>query len=286
VSATCEPLTTPATATGGPIPLGPLQRIVTVLNDSWHYRELVFFFAWRDVKVRYKQALLGAAWAVLQPLLSMIVFTIVFGRLAGVPSDGLPYPLFAYAGLMLWSYVSGVVGQAGQCLTSNSNLITKVYFPRISLPLSSAVAAMLDLAISGTFLVALLFYYGITPGWPVLLVPVLFASMIFLTVGTSLFLAALNVSYRDVKYAVPLLIQLWLFITPIIYPLSAVPEQYRGLMAWNPMTGIVDGFRSCLLLNQWPDPLLTAISLTSTLLMFLVGLSYFQKAERSFADVI
>ncbi len=267
-------------------PPSALHQLADWLGDSWRHRELVCFFAWRDVKVRYKQALLGAAWAILQPLLSMIVFTFVFGRLAGVPSDGLPYPLFAYAGLLLWNYVSGVVGQAGQSLTANSNLITKVYFPRVALPFSTAVSGLLDFAVGSTFLVVLLAWYHAIPTWHALLAPVFLIALVALTLGVSLFLAALNVSYRDVKYALPLMIQLWLFISPVIYPISAVSEKYRPLMALNPLTGIVEGFRSCLLLQRLPDPRLTAISLASTLVILIAGLVYFRRAERSFADVI
>lgn len=266
--------------------IGPFQQAADWLLDSWRHRELVYFFAWRDVKVRYKQALLGAGWAVLQPLLSMIVFTVVFGRMAGVPSDGLPYPLFAYAGLVLWSYASSVVGQAGLSLTNNSNLITKVYFPRIALPLSSAASGLLDMAIGASFLGVLLAWYRVPLGWPALLAPLFVVALVLLTVGVGLFLAALNVWYRDVKYALPLLIQLWLFVSPVIYPVSAVPEKYRVLIALNPLSGIVEGFRACLLHNQWPDPMLTAVSFVSTVLIFAAGLAYFRRAERAFADVI
>jgi lipopolysaccharide transport system permease protein len=259
---------------------------VAWLRDSWGYRELVYFFAWRDVKVRYKQALLGAGWAILQPLLSMIVFTVVFGRLAGVPSDGLPYPLFAYAGLLLWSYISGVVSQAGQCLTSNANLITKVWFPRISLPLSIAVSSLLDFVMGATFLLALMAWYGAVPGLPVLLIPVFLLALLLLTIGMSLVLAALNVFYRDVKYVVPLFIQLWLYVSPIIYPMSCVSKRWQVVMSLNPLAGIIEGFRSCLLLNQWPEVLPTTISLISAVCLFALGLSCFRRAEREFADVI
>lgn len=265
---------------------GAFQQVSDWLGDSWRYRELVYFFAWRDIKVRYKQAMLGAAWAVLQPLLSMVVFTVVFGRLAGVPSDGLPYPLFAYAGLVLWNYFSTVVSQAGQCLISNSNLITKVYFPRIALPLSTAVSGLLDFVVGFAFLIVLFAWYGVVPTWTSLLAPVFIAALVMLSLGAGLFLAALNVWYRDVKYALPLLIQLWLFISPVIYPMSSVPERFRPWMALNPLAGIVEGMRSCLLLGQWPDPTMTAISLGTTVAVFLIGLAYFRKAERAFADII
>jgi homopolymeric O-antigen transport system permease protein len=255
-------------------------------REIWRYRELVYFFAWRDIKVRYKQAALGVGWAVLQPLLTMIVFTLLFGRLAGVPSDGLPYPLFAYVGLTLWTYFSGVISQAGQSLASNSNLVTKVYFPRVALPASSALSGLLDLAVSFTFVVVLMAYYQMRPSWPLVFAPVFLMGAMLFTMGISLLLAALTVRFRDVKYTVPLIVQLWLFVTPVIYPASFVPERFRPFLFLNPMAGLVEGFRSCLLTDRWPDPMLTAASLLAAIGVFLIGWLYFQKAERSFADVI
>lgn len=259
---------------------------VESLREWWRYRELVYFFAWRDVKVRYKQAALGAAWAILQPLLTMIVFTIFFGRLAKIPSDGIPYPLFAYVGLVLWTYFSGVVGQAGQSLTANSNLITKVYFPRIALPASSAVSGLLDFLVGLSFVVVLMAWYGARPGWPLLFTPVIVVGLILFTVGVSLLLAALNVWYRDVKYVLPLLIQLWLFVTPVIYPASFIPERFQPYLFLNPLAGLAEGFRMCLLTSRWPDPLLTSSSLALALVVFVAGLVVFRRAERSFADII
>lgn len=258
----------------------------SALQEIWRYRELVYFFAWRDIKVRYKQAALGAAWAVLQPLVTMIVFTVLFGRLAKIPSDGLPYPLFAYVGLVLWTYFSGVITQAGQSLTSNSNLVTKVYFPRVALPASSALSGLLDLSVSLSFVVVLMAYYHTRPGWPLLLAPVFLMGTILFTMGTSLLLAAFTVWYRDVKHTVPLMVQLWLFVTPVIYPASFVPRRYQPLLFLNPMAGLVEGFRICLLTERWPEPALTAISLAVAVAVFVLGWVYFQRAERSFADVI
>lgn len=256
------------------------------LREVWRYRELVYFFAWRDAKVRYKQAALGAIWAVLQPLASMIVFTVLFGRLAKIPSDGLPYPLFAYAGLVLWTYFSGVITQAGQSLTANSNLVTKVYFPRVALPASSVLSGLLDLSVSLAFVVVLMGYYRIQPGLPLLLVPVFLFGLILFTMGTGLLLAALMVWYRDVKYTLPVLVQLGLFVTPVIYPASFVPQRFQPFLFLNPMTGLVEGFRICLLTERWPDPALTAISLAVAVGVFVLGWVYFQRAERSFADII
>ena len=260
--------------------------------EWWRYRELMYFLAWRDVKVRYKQAVLGAAWAILQPLANMLLFTLFFGELVGIQTDGIPYPLFTYGALVLWTYCSGVISQASNSLVSNSNLITKVYFPRVALPISSAVSGLLDCMIGLGFLVVLMGYYAakgsytIQTGWPILLAPVALVALILLTAGMSLLLAALNVRFRDIKYTTPFLLQSWLFITPVIYPITIIPERYRPLMALNPLTGIIEGFRASLFSDCPVDPALIAISLIVTLLIFLAGLIYFRRTERAFADVI
>jgi lipopolysaccharide transport system permease protein len=256
------------------------------LSELWRYRELVYFLAWRDVKVRYKQAALGVAWAILQPLLTMVAFTLIFGKLAGVPSDGIPYPLFSFCGLVLWSYFSGVLAQAGQSLLANSNLITKVYFPRIALPLSTAVAGLIDFGVGLVFLVVLMGYYGVQPAWSLLWAPFFLGALVVLTVGTGMLLSALTVRYRDIKHTIPFLIQLGLFVTPVIYPMSIVPEPFKTLMALNPLAGIVEGFRACVVSGRPIDPMLTAVSLTVTALIFLLGLVCFRTTERAFADII
>ncbi len=256
------------------------------LAELWQFRELVYFLAWRDVKIRYKQAALGAAWAVLQPLLTMVVFTLFFGRLAGVPSDKVPYPLFSYSALLLWTYFAGVLGQGGQSLLSNSNLITKVYFPRVALPVSIALAGLLDFVVGLSFLVILMGYYRIHPGWSLLLAPMFLAGLVLFTLGAGMFLAAMNVRYRDIKYVVPFMIQLWLFLTPVIYPTAYLPKRLQTVMALNPLAGIIEGFRSCLFSGSSINPVLTALSLSMTVVVFVAGLSYFCRAERIFADVI
>jgi lipopolysaccharide transport system permease protein len=256
-----------------------------LLTELWQYRELLFFLAWRDIKVRYKQAALGAGWALIQPLFSMIVFTLFFGKLAGIASDGIPYPIFSYCALLLWTYFSGVLGQAGQSLVTNSNLITKIYFPRMILPASSAISGLLDLGVGAILLIGLMLYYRISVNWYLLLVPVVVASLFLFTVGTSMLTAALNVRYRDVKYALPFLIQLWLFITPVIYPITLIPQDLQWIAALNPLSGIVEGFRACLFGRQ-PDPVLISVSLASTLLVFFLGGLYFRRTERAFADFI
>lgn len=256
------------------------------LAEVWRFRELVYFLAWRDVKVRYKQAALGAAWAVIQPLLTMVVFTLFFGRLAGIPSDRVPYPLFSYSALLLWTYFAGVLGQGGQSLVANSNLITKVYFPRVSLLASAALSGLLDFVAGFGFLVILMGYYGIRPGWSLLLVPVFLAALVMFTLGAVLLVAVMNVWYRDVKYVVPFLVQMGLFVTPVIYPITFLPERLQRLMALNPLAGIIEGFRSCLFSGRPLDPTLTAVSLSVTVAVFVAGVTYFRKAERVFVDVI
>jgi lipopolysaccharide transport system permease protein len=256
------------------------------LSELWRYRELVYFLAWRDVKVRYKQAALGVAWAIVQPLLAMIVFTVFFGRLAGIPSEGIPYPVFSFCALVLWTYFSGVVGQAGQSLVSNSNLITKVYFPRVVLPASSAVSSLIDFGMGLIFLAILMIYYRIHPGWSLLWSPVFLGSLFLFTIGASLLLAAVNVRFRDIKYVVPFLIQLGLFVTPVIYPTTFIPPRFQTLVALNPLSGIVEGFRACMFSGLRIDPFLTIVSLAGSILVFVVGLFYFRSTERYFADII
>jgi lipopolysaccharide transport system permease protein len=256
------------------------------LQELWNYRELIYFFAWREMKVRYKQAVFGAAWAIMQPLAAMLIFTVIFGRLAKIPSDGLPYPLFSYTGLVLWTYFSSVVTHSSQSLISNSNLVTKVYFPRIALPASFAISGLADFFVSSGLVVVLMAIYRITPSAPLILAPVFLAGVILFTTGVSLLLAAVTVWYRDVKYTIPLLVQLWFFATPVIFPASFVPERYRPILFLNPMAGLVEGFRGCVLTDHWPDPGLTAISLTIAFATFAIGWVYFHHTERSFADVI
>lgn len=256
------------------------------LAEFWRYRELLYFLAWRDVKVRYKQAMLGAAWAVIQPLLTMIIFTLFFGGLARVPSDGIPYPLFSYCALVPWTYFAGTVSQAGNSLIGNSNLITKIYFPRALLPAAAALGGMVDFLVSSIFLVVLMVYYHVRPGWNLLLLPFFIGGMMVLAFGISMLLAALNVRYRDVKYAIPFLIQIWLFITPIIYPTSFLPQRFQRVAALNPMAGIVEGFRACLFAQRHMNFGLIGVSLIVTLLVLLWGALYFRKTERTFADII
>lgn len=256
------------------------------LSELWRFRELLYFLAWRDVKIRYKQATLGAAWAIIQPLFTMLVFTFVFGRMANMPSEGIPYPLFCYAGLVPWIYFSGTLGQAGNSLVGNANLITKIYFPRELLPAAAAFGALLDFGVGSSFLVAMMAYYRVKPSWMLLLWPLAVAGMVMVTLGISMLLAALNVRYRDVKHVIPFVLQLGLFVTPVIYPADFLPARLRPLLALNPVTGVIEAFRACLFPHQKVDLQVMAGSLGVAFVLFIIGALYFRKAERTFADII
>lgn len=256
------------------------------ISEFWHYRELLYFLAWREVKVRYKQAALGAAWAIIQPLFTMIIFTLFFGRLAGVPSDGIPYPLFSFCALVPWTYFAGTLGLAGNSLVSNATLVTKVYFPRVLLPSATVISGMLDFLIGSVFLVLMMIYYHVRPGWQLLFLPVFVIAMMLLALGISLLLAAINVRYRDVKYALPFIIQIWLFVTPIIYPVTFLPAKYQKILAFNPMAGIVEGMRACLFSARQMPWKLVGISFSVTLVVLIVGAVYFRKTEKTFADIV
>jgi homopolymeric O-antigen transport system permease protein len=254
--------------------------------EFWHYRELLYFLAWRDVKVRYKQAALGVSWAIIQPVLTMVIFTLFFGHLAGVPSDGIPYPLFSFCALVPWTYFSTILGQAGNSLITNAPLITKVYFPRALLPAATVLSGLVDFLVGAVLLVLMMIYYRVKPGWGFLLAPLFVAGMVVLAFSVSMFLAALNVRYRDVKYALPFIIQIWLFVTPIIYPVTFLPAKLRPLLVLNPMAGLLEGFRSSLLTNGDTDWRLAGMSVAVTLVLLVIGALYFRKTERTFADIV
>lgn len=256
------------------------------ITEVWRYRELLYFFAWRDIKVRYRQAFMGAAWAVIQPLFNMIMFAVIFGELAHMPSNGVPYPLFSYCALVPWTYFSGVVSLASSSLTNSSGLITKVYFPRVLLPAGTALAGLLDFVIASALLVGMMFYYRVTPSWRLVLLPLAVVLMVLLTTGVSMVMAAMSVRYRDVKYILPFMIQIWLFATPIIYPSSMVPHRYRALLALNPCWGMVDSFRACLFPNQPLDLRLVGVSIGVSFVVLVAAIRYFRKSEKSFADII
>ncbi len=257
------------------------------LRDLWQYRELIYFLTWRDLKVRYKQTLLGASWAILKPFLTMVVFSIFFGGLARVPSDGVPYPIFAYTALLPWELFNNALQVASRSLVGNAHMITKVYFPRIILPLSSTLSGIVDFGIAFVILIGMMAYYGFAPTPTVWTLPLFLLLALVTALGVGLWLSALNVLYRDIGYITPFLTQFWLFITPIAYPASLVPEQWRLLYAVNPMTGVVEGFRWALLGTQQSAPLgMLAISVAISLLVLVSGLFYFRRMERFFADMV
>jgi len=256
------------------------------VSELRSYRSLFYFIVWRDIKVRYAQTVLGAAWAVLQPVLSMVVFTIVFGRFARIPSDGVPYPVFSLAALVAWSYVSTALTVSSNSLITNTHLITKVYFPRLIIPFGAVLASLVDFAIALAVLLPVILAFGIVPSPDALLViPLLVTIMVALAGGLGFVLSALNVQYRDVRHAVPFLLQIWMFASPIAYPQSVVPAQYRAVYALNPLTGVVGGFRSVLLRTE-PVPW-GAIGLSAAISagILIAGALYFRRVERIFADV-
>ena len=253
------------------------------LRDLWTYRELLYFLTWRDVKVRYKQTALGAAWALLQPLLLMLIFTFFFSRLGGINSGStVPYPLFAYAGLLPWTFFANAVANGGNSLVGSTNLITKVYFPRMFIPTAAVGAGLVDLAIAFGLLVVLMFYYGVGLRWSLALLPVFVVMATLLALGVGMLMSALNVKYRDIRYALPFMIQVWMFASPVIYP---VPDKWRWLLSLNPMTGIIEGFRAALF-GQPLNGLALGLSAAMTLVLLVCSAFVFTRMEKSFADVI
>jgi lipopolysaccharide transport system permease protein len=289
-----ELLAAPEEAGPRPLPIGarhvriaPTGRWAPLnLSELWAYRGLFFFLVWRDVKVRYAQTVLGAAWAVLQPVLSMVVFTVIFGRLIRVPSEGIPYPVFSLAGLVPWTYFSSALGGASNSLISSAGLITKVYFPRLVIPSGPVLAALVDFGIALMVLLLVMLGFGRLP--PVtsflLIFPVLM--MMMTALGTGCWLSALNIQYRDIKHVTGFLVQIWMYASPIVYPLTVVPRGYRGLYAINPMASAIGGFRAALLGTPGPSALEYMISLVAATALLVSGVFYFRRTERIFADVI
>jgi lipopolysaccharide transport system permease protein len=256
------------------------------LRDLWEYRELLYFLVWRDIKVRYKQTVLGAAWAIIQPFFTMVVFSIFFGRLARISSEGIPYPIFSYTALVPWMYFASALAQASNSVVEHERVITKVYFPRLILPMASILSGLLDFAIAFTVLVGMMLFYGITPTTAIWTVPFFVLLVMMTALGVGLWLSALNVQYRDVRYTIPFLIQFWLFATPIAYPSNLVPEPWRTIYGLNPMAGVVEGFRWALLgKTHAPGPLL-AVSALTVIGLLIGGLYYFRRMEDTFADVV
>jgi lipopolysaccharide transport system permease protein len=256
------------------------------LKEIWNYRELLYFLTKRDIKVRYKQTVLGGLWAIIQPVFTMIVFTLFFGRLAKMPSDGIPYPIFVYAGLLPWTYFANALSASGNSLVGSANLITKVYFPRLIIPASASMAGLLDFFIAMLVMGAMMIYYQFVPSIGILLFPFLVGLTFLCAVGVGLWLSALNVQYRDIRYVIPFLIQLWMFVSPVIYPISMVPQKYQWLLALNPMGGVIEAYRASLLGHMPINWFLLGLSTVIIIILFLSGLYYFRRMEKTFADVI
>lgn len=256
------------------------------LGDLWTYRELLYFLTWRDIKVRYKQTVLGIAWAVIQPVLTMVVFSLFFGRLAKVPSDGVPYPIFSFCALVPWTFFANGVAMSANSLVSSSNLVKKVYFPRLAIPIAAVLSGTVDFALAMIVLFGLMLFYGIVPSAGVVWLPFFFGLALLTSLGVGIWLCALNVEFRDVRHTVPFLVQLWLFATPIAYPSSLLSEPWRTVYGLNPMVGVVEGFRWALL-GSTPTPApLVAASTIAAVAVLVSGTLYFRRVESTFADVV
>jgi lipopolysaccharide transport system permease protein len=256
------------------------------LRELWEYRELLFFFAWRDIKVRYKQTVMGALWAIIQPFFTMVVFSLFFGRLANIPSDGVPYPIFSFTALVPWTFFANAFTQASNSLVSSANMIKKIYFPRLALPIATVLAGVIDFAIAFIVLLGMMLYYGFVPTINIVWLPFFVLLALVTSIGVSLWFSAMNVQFRDVHYTIPFLTQAWLFVTPIAYPSSLLSEPWRTLYGLNPMAGVVEGFRWALLgTDTVPGPMMI-VSAVVALTLFVSGAFYFRRMEQSFADVL
>jgi lipopolysaccharide transport system permease protein len=279
-----------AHSTSGEVPvliIRPSRGWVSLrLRDLWEYRELLYFLVWRDVKVRYKQTVLGAAWAIIQPFFTMVVFSLFFGQLAKMPSDGIPYPIFSYAALVPWTFFASGLGQSSNSLVGSANLITKVYFPRLVMPISSVISGTVDFVLAFIVLLGMMLFYGIVPTINVIWLPLLLLLALVAALGVGLWLSAMNVQFRDVRYVVPFLTQFWLFATPIAYPSSLLSEPWRTLYGLNPMVGVVEGFRWALLGTNTAPGLVIIASSLAALFLLVSGAFYFRRMEKTFADVV
>jgi lipopolysaccharide transport system permease protein len=256
------------------------------LKELWEYRELLYFLIWRDIKVRYKQTALGATWAIIQPFFTMVVFSLFFGRLAKVPSDGIPYPIFSFAALVPWTFFANGLSQSSNSLVGSANLITKVYFPRLTIPLASVLSGVVDFALAFVVLLGMMFFYRMAPTVNILWLPLFLLLALVASLGVGLWLSALNVEYRDVRYVVPFITQFWLFVTPIAYPSSLLHEPWRTIYGLNPMVGVVEGFRWALLGTKTAPGPIIAVSSTAAVIILVTGAFYFRRMEKTFADIV
>lgn len=275
----------------------PNQEMITVIEPSrgwlrvnfrelWDYRELLFFLSWRDISVRYKQTVMGMAWAIIQPLLSMVIFSIFFGNLAKIPSDDVPYPIFSYAALLPWQYFSSAMSASGRSMVGSGKLLTKVYFPRLIIPLAAVLPPIVDFAIAFVILIGLMIFYGVAITWRLLWLPLFLLLALATALGVGLWLSAMNVRYRDIGYVIPFLAQFWMYASPVVYPTSMLPERYQLLYGLNPMTGVIEGFRWALLGTNTPPGPITLVSAGVVVLLIISGMMYFRRMEDSFADII
>ena len=275
---------------GNPLPFVRRQArpgwVAIDFGELWRYRELLLFQAIRDIRVRYKQTVLGAAWAILQPVMTMVVFSIFFGKLAGVPSDGIPYPIFTFCALLPWQLFTHALTHSSNSLVDNADVLTKVYFPRLILPFSAVIAGLVDFAIAFVVMIGLMVYYNMLPGWAVITLPLFSLLAVVAALSVGLWLSALNVKYRDIRYTLPFLAQLWLFVTPVAYPSSLVPLKWQAVYGLNPMVCVVDGFRWALLGKPLPAGPMILVSVAATIALMVGGLFYFQRMEKFFADII
>lgn len=266
------------------VPDSPLLRLN--LRELWDYRELLWFLTWRDIKVRYRQTILGAAWAIVQPLTAMVIFSVVFGQLANLPSDGIPYPIFTFTALLPWNFFSGALTRATTSLVSSSNLLSKVYFPRVIIPLSASLGALVDFGFAFLILIGMMLYYGIAPTPRIFMLPFLLLLALLAAFGIGLWLAALNVRYRDVNYIIPFVVQVWLYASPVAYSSTLIPAQWQWLYGLNPMVGVIEGFRWALLGTSWEPSGLILLSTFIILVVLVTGLMYFHRMEDTFADIV
>lgn len=273
----------------------PMLTAGESVRELWRYRELFYFMVWRDIKIRYKQSVLGALWAVLQPFAMMLIFTVLFNRMARIdPGEGIPYSLFSYSGLVAWTYFSQAVTQSGMSLVNNRQLLTKVYFPRVTIPAASSTRGLLDFAVASVMLAGLMAYHSFSASssyhfvldWELFLWPVMVIPLVLLAMGMGMFFAAANVRYRDVQYILPFLMQIWMFLSPIIYPTEKIPERFRFLMFLNPVAGILDGMRACIFPTKAIDFGALGVSCALTAVIFVGGVLYFRKTARNFADIV